>query len=101
MTRIQPHFQLPQPSGLDATHSNPAPLAEQSEHFGSELQSAIDNVKKTFVDADKTAAKGLIGDAQPHQVMLALTKADLALRFVTQVRNNATDAYNEIMRMQL
>jgi flagellar hook-basal body complex protein FliE len=34
-----------------------------------------------------------------HEVMLAVTKADLTFRTVLQVRNRLTEAYQEITRM--
>ena len=34
-----------------------------------------------------------------HEVMLAVTKADLTFRTVLQIRNRLTEAYQEIMRM--
>jgi|SRR5579885_1674942 len=36
-----------------------------------------------------------------HGVMLQLAKADLSFRMVLEVRNRLTDAYQEIMRMQV
>jgi flagellar hook-basal body complex protein FliE len=34
-------------------------------------------------------------------MMIALNKADLSLKMLTQVRNKAIDAYQELMRMSL
>ena len=34
-----------------------------------------------------------------HEVMLAVTKADLTFRTILEVRNRITDAYQEITRM--
>lgn len=36
-----------------------------------------------------------------HQVMLATAQADLMLRLVLEMRNRLTEAYQEIMRMQV
>jgi flagellar hook-basal body complex protein FliE len=36
-----------------------------------------------------------------HNVMLEVAKADLAFRLVLEIRNRLTDAYQEIMRMQV
>ena len=35
------------------------------------------------------------------ETMVALSKADLSLRTVTEVRNHALDAFHEIMRLQV
>ena len=36
-----------------------------------------------------------------HDVMLAVAKADLSFRLVLEVRNRLTEAYQEVMRMQV
>ena len=36
-----------------------------------------------------------------HSVMLAVAKADLSFRTILEVRNRLTDAFQEIMRMQV
>jgi len=36
-----------------------------------------------------------------HEVMLAVEKANISFQFLTQVRNKALDAYQEIMKMQV
>ena len=41
------------------------------------------------------------GEANLHDAMIAMEKADISLRYLIQVRNKAIDAYQEIMRMQV
>ncbi len=41
------------------------------------------------------------GNVDLHEMMIAMEKADISLRFLVQVRNKAIDAYQEIMRMQV
>lgn len=36
-----------------------------------------------------------------HEVMLAVEKASVSFQLLTQVRNKAVEAYQEIMRMQV
>jgi flagellar hook-basal body complex protein FliE len=36
-----------------------------------------------------------------HNVMLAMAKADLSFHLVLEIRNRLSDAYQEIMRMQV
>jgi flagellar hook-basal body complex protein FliE len=69
--------------------------------FGSELDKAIEGVRGALEGADEAAVKAMVGDGQPHTAMIAMTKADLALRFVTQTRNKALEAYREIMNLQV
>jgi flagellar hook-basal body complex protein FliE len=36
-----------------------------------------------------------------HNVMLAVAKADLSFHMILEIRNRLTEAYQEIMRMQV
>ena len=36
-----------------------------------------------------------------HETMIAVEKADIALRLMVQVRNKMIDAYQEVMKMQV
>ncbi len=52
--------------------------------------------------ADQTILKANTGESVDlHEMMIAMEKADISLRLMVQVRNNAIDAYQEIMRMQI
>jgi flagellar hook-basal body complex protein FliE len=72
-----------------------------TEDFSSDLASAIDGVKSSLQNSDGQTVNAVVGDGSPHDVMLALSQAELSFRLVTQVRNKLLDAYREIMRMQL
>jgi len=72
-----------------------------TEDFSKDLAAAIDGVKSSLHNADNQTTNAVIGDGSPHDVMLALSQAELSFRLVTQVRNKLLDAYREIMRMQL
>jgi len=41
------------------------------------------------------------GKGELHEVMAQLAKADLAFRFLLEVRNKLTDAYQELSRLQV
>ncbi|MEQ8278921.1 MAG: flagellar hook-basal body complex protein FliE [Deltaproteobacteria bacterium] len=69
--------------------------------FAKLLGDSVESVRGSLADADKTAAASLVGDAEPHQAMISMTKADLSFRFMVQVRNKAVDAYREIMNMNM
>ena len=36
-----------------------------------------------------------------HEVMLQVAQADLSFRFILEIRNRLTEAYQEIMKMQI
>lgn len=65
----------------------------------------VDELKKTNelqLESDKlnaALAAGRIEDIS--QVVVAAQKADIALQLTLQLRNRATSAYQEIMRMQV
>ena len=75
--------------------------AKAAEGFGSALQDAISKVDAVQVEADQQSASLAAGDGNLHETMLALEKADVAMRVAMKVRNKILDAYNEVMRMSV
>ena len=59
---------------------------------------AVDNIQK---DADKATVKANTGEGSLSDAMIALGKADVALKTMLQVRNKVIDAYQEVMRMSV
>jgi len=74
--------------------------ATSSQSFLDTLKSMVSEVNEAQVSADKVSQDFASGKARDlHEVMIAVEKADLALRTVTAVRNKVVEAYNEVMRM--
>jgi flagellar hook-basal body complex protein FliE len=70
--------------------------------FAAVLREAVEAVNRQVQDADTAQRDFAVGRAQSvHDVMIAMEKADISLRLLTQMRNKAVEAYQEIMRMQL
>ncbi|GIX47047.1 MAG: hypothetical protein KatS3mg131_1258 [Candidatus Tectimicrobiota bacterium] len=66
------------------------------------LRESLARVDGLQHEAERAVRAFLAGEAQSvHETVIALEKADLALRLVTQVRNKVVEAYQEIMRMQI
>lgn len=68
----------------------------------SAIGSALEAVSAAEFEADAIArnlAAG--GDAEVHDLMIAMSKAQLSVDLLVQVRNRALEAYTEIMRMQI
>lgn len=84
-----------EPGEVTATSASPAQKAE----FADKLGEAIAKVDALQVDADDNARKLGAGEGNLHETMLALEKADVAMRVAMKVRNKILDAYNEVMRM--
>jgi flagellar hook-basal body complex protein FliE len=74
-------------------------VAEGGGKFLGELVSKVNDLQK---HADLEIQKLSTGESKGlHEVMLAMEKSGVAFQFLTQVRNKAMDAYQEIMRMQV
>ena len=78
-----------------------APSSAPADGFGAELKSAVARVDQLQVDADTQAQKLGGGEGNLHETMLALEKADIAMKLAMKVRNKLVDAYNEVMRMSV
>lgn len=91
---------LAPPPKVEPLEPSPSP-APQGPSFAETLQQAIDDVSGAMHEADKTAADALVGEASPHEAMIAMTKADLQFRVLTQTRNKLVNAYNELMNLRM
>jgi flagellar hook-basal body complex protein FliE len=82
--------------------STPSPQrAEQvpGDGFGQTLENAVQKLESMQGEADVQAQQLAQGEGNLHETMLALEKADVAMRVAMKVRNKVLDAYNEVMRM--
>ncbi len=69
--------------------------------FGAMLKASIDAVNSTQQSAGVMVERFETGDPQMelNEVMVALQKADISFKAMTEVRNKLVDAYQEIMNM--
>jgi flagellar hook-basal body complex protein FliE len=76
-----------------------APVAKAD--FGALLKESIAGVSQSQQQAGQMAAAFERGDpgADLGRTMVAIQKADLSLRTMTEVRNKLVDAYKDIMNM--
>ena len=94
-------------SRLDRIHQEH--LSESSEASESEAKSFSDALKNLMQEANDSQIQAnhkmeevVAGrNKDLHGAMLAIEKADIQFRLLTQVRNKVIDAYREIMRMQV
>ncbi len=75
------------------------PEVVDAEGFGQTLKAAIEKVDAFQTEADVEAQKLGNGEGNLHETMLALEKADVAMKVALKVRNKILDAYNDVMRM--
>lgn len=73
--------------------------ADGAGKFFNELISKVNDMQ---VGSDK-AIQGLASGENKnlHEVMIAMEKASISFQFMSQVRNKAIEAYQEVMRMQV
>ncbi|HDD44892.1 MAG TPA: flagellar hook-basal body complex protein FliE [Candidatus Desulfofervidus auxilii] len=77
-------------------------IAEKKDFsFGEILKTYLQKVNTEQKIADEMINRFLAGEADIHQVMIALEKAELSFQLMMQVRNKLIEAYHEIMRMQI
>lgn len=69
--------------------------------FSDVLSEAIDGVRTSFKESGEATEAALLGRGTPHEAMIAMSKAGLSFRFMTQTRNKIVDAYREMMSLQV
>ncbi len=70
--------------------------------FAGMLNNMLSSTNDQMVNAGVESKAMLAGETKNiHEVMIALEKANISFRFLTQVRNKAVEAYQEVFRMQL
>ena len=81
----------------------PATEAGNISDFGKLLQTAVDKVNETQMQAGKMADSFEKGDPQTDltEVMVALQKAKISFQAMVEVRNKLVNAYQDIMNMQI
>ncbi len=73
-----------------------------STSFGDVINEAISKVNDLQVESEQKTEDFITGVSDDiHSVIIAGSKADLALQMTLQVRNKVMDAYKEIMNMQI
>lgn len=77
--------------GNQSTASFKDVLAEKLEEANS-LQKQADRLTETFMAG---------GEADIHEMLIAMEKADMALRETVEIRNKLVEAYKEIEKMQI
>ena len=76
-----------------------SPPADGAGKFFSELVSKVNDLQ---VHSDKSIQGLASGENKNlHEVMIEIEKASISFQFMSQVRNKALDAYQEVMRMQV
>ncbi|WP_323035452.1 flagellar hook-basal body complex protein FliE [Pararhodobacter sp.] len=60
-----------------------------------------ENFAQVLERADTTAQAAMVGDADPHALVAALSEAQMAVETAVAVRDKVVEAYLEILRMPI
>lgn len=90
---------------LTPAPSTPATLPSadgKGSGFAEVFANLLSDVNQSQASADTSLQQLVKGETDNvHDVVLSMAKADLAFRFVLEVRNRLVDSYQEIVRMQV
>ena len=76
------------------------PQAQNADGFAAVLAKSFDALQGTQSTADALATQAATGDLKDvHDYMIAANEAALATEMVVTIKNQAVNAFNEIMRM--
>ena len=102
---IKPTFEAFRPiEGIIKPESNPGvePTKQGQPGFGDMLSNAIKEVDGMQKNAHEQVEGLVLGkNANPHEAMIALEKADVAFQLMNAVRSKIVRAYEEVMRAQV
>ncbi len=88
--------------GVSETSFRPAggAVAAPGQDFGKLVDDMVGKVSELQSQADQSIQSLATGQGKGlHEVMIAVEKASISFQMLTQVRNKAVEAYQEIMRM--
>lgn len=73
-----------------------------SQMFSDILSGLVDNVNTTDAAFQSDMVKAAQGElSNPHQLLIDSSKATVALQLASSVKNDALQAYNDIIRMSV
>ena len=84
-----------------AAPQQPQQSAGVEDSFGKVLKNVVEEAIETQKKAEATTLKGISGQADVQDVVLAISNAEQALETVVAVRDTAIKAYNSIMQMNI
>lgn len=102
--RISEAVDAQAPSSLPAPDESGGPERSTIDGpgFAEMLRGALERVNAVQQNADLAMERVATGDAEDlHEAIIAVEKADIALRLTAQVTQRAVEAYKEISRMQV
>jgi flagellar hook-basal body complex protein FliE len=71
----------------------------QADGAGAAFGKLAENFANTLMMGEATAKAAMVGDADPHSLVQALSATETAIETVVTVRDKVVEAYQEILRM--
>ncbi|HBU99431.1 MULTISPECIES: flagellar hook-basal body complex protein FliE [Thalassospira] len=72
---------------------------DPGESFADMVRGAAYDARDTMVNSEQMTQKAITGDAELHEVVTAVSAAEVTLRTVVGVRDKAVEAYQSILNM--
>ena len=88
-------------TGGAAEAASAAAAAPNGGGFGAALQRAVEGAVEAGHAADAGGVRALTGQGGVSDVVLALSRAELALQTAVAVRDRVVSAYQDVMRMPI
>lgn len=84
------------------SQASPAPGTQAGGgSFADALTRAAEGTVETMHQADAAAEAGIMGTASATDVVLAVSRAELALQTTVAIRDRVVQAYQDVMRMPI
>ena len=76
--------------------------SNSSKSFGSTIEDSLKKVNELQLEKDKMIEEFAVGkNENVHEVMIALQKADVAMKLTSAVRNKVIEAYKQLINMPM
>ncbi|MFP4055850.1 MAG: flagellar hook-basal body complex protein FliE [Candidatus Brocadiia bacterium] len=99
---IGPLNRPPGIEGLGASAPQRAQPKSPEGGFQGALGGLVEQVDAMQHEAADAISRFAAGDGENlHEMMIAVSKAELSFKFLMEARNKLVDAYRDVMRMQL
>jgi flagellar hook-basal body complex protein FliE len=86
-------------AGIDGVDGGSS--GSDSSGFGSTLQRALEGVVQTGHEADAKAMEGITGEGNITEVVMAVSRAQLALQSTVAIRDKVVQSYQDVMKMSI
>ena len=101
MDAIRPLGSGPTAAQIAQTATSPEASRASGKGFAAEMRAALGHTNQLLLEANSASEGVADGTVDTVEAVLALSKAELALRHAVSMTSRALDAYREVMRLQL